>query len=120
MNKYISGPLCQALGIKHEIRPQGYVDEVDLEVLITYLWCQDHYEYKHDRYRVQLAFLILLFFYTGARCGSFTGKFEYQDLNFAYKVKKYLDGEATHILIEYRIWGLQSLYQITSPQSVSG
>ncbi|KAI9768155.1 MAG: hypothetical protein M1839_004182 [Geoglossum umbratile] len=85
VRSYISGPLCQALGIKHQTRLQGYVDEVDLEVLTTYLWCQDHYEYKHGRYRVQLAFLILLFFYTGARCGSFTGKFEYQDLNFAYK-----------------------------------
>ncbi|KAI9777777.1 MAG: hypothetical protein M1839_008572 [Geoglossum umbratile] len=85
VRSYILGPLRQKLGIKHETRLQGYADEVDLEVLITYLWCQDHYEYKHDRYRVQLAFLVLLFFYTGARCGSFTGKFEYQDLNFAYR-----------------------------------
>ena len=84
--QYTSGPLRQELNIKHEIRLQGYADEVDLEALITYLWCQDHHDYKHDRYRIQIAFYILLFFYTAARCGSFTRKDEYKDLEFTYKV----------------------------------
>ncbi|KAI9774709.1 MAG: hypothetical protein M1839_001670 [Geoglossum umbratile] len=38
VRSYVSGPLSQMLGIKNQIRPQGYTDEVDLEnmeVVIT-------------------------------------------------------------------------------------
>jgi hypothetical protein len=39
--------------------------EADLHDLFSFIWARDTYSYDHPRYRIQVAFSILLIFYLG-------------------------------------------------------
>ena len=45
------------------IKPQ--LMEADFNDLFSYIWSRDIYSYDHPRYRLQVAFTILLIFYLG-------------------------------------------------------
>ena len=55
---------------------------------MAHLWCSDDHEYLHERYRVQLSFLLIVFSATGARAGAIVESSSYRGTNqaLAYKV----------------------------------
>ena len=60
--------------------------------MLKHLWTADDHEYLHERYRVQLAFMLQLFCYSGARAGAIVESSSYRGTNEAitYKVSKIL------------------------------
>jgi hypothetical protein len=59
---------------------------------MTHLWCFHDHEYLHERYRVQLSFMLILFASCGARAGAIVESSSYRGTNqaLAYKVRKIL------------------------------
>lgn len=59
--------------------------------MIEYLWTVDDHEYRHERYRVQLAFMLQLFCFSGARAGAIVESSSYRGTNEAitYKVRAF-------------------------------
>jgi hypothetical protein len=64
------------------------VTQKDLTILMTHLWCSDDHDYLHERHRVQLSFLLIVFSATGARAGAIVESSSYRGTNqaLAYKV----------------------------------
>jgi hypothetical protein len=56
---------------------------------MEYLWRSDDHDYPHERYRVQLAFLLVVFSSSGARAGAIVESSGYRGTNEAltYKVR---------------------------------
>lgn len=65
------------------------VTQKDLTRLMEHLWCFDDHEYLHERYRVQLSFILILFAACGARAGAIVESSAYKGSNdaLAYKVR---------------------------------
>jgi len=67
--KFISRTLRFILNLSFDKRDKVMVIAKDLAVMIHYFIYNDTHNFTHERYRVQLAFLLLLFCGTGARAG---------------------------------------------------
>lgn len=70
-------------------RKKEMADLLDVQWLLTYLWCYDKYQFRHARQRMQLSFLMLLLVYTGSRAGSIVESSSYCGSNEAlsYRVR---------------------------------
>lgn len=68
--QFIRGGLTQKFGLQDAKKEKGYADEVDMDILLTQLWCHDVDEIEIGRYRVQMALLIMISYFTCARAGS--------------------------------------------------
>jgi hypothetical protein len=64
------------------------VTRKDLARLIEHLWRSNDHDYPHERYRVQLAFLLVVFLSSGARASAIIESSGYRGTNEAltYKV----------------------------------
>ncbi|KAF2023142.1 hypothetical protein EK21DRAFT_119046 [Setomelanomma holmii] len=50
----------------HEFRPlKPQLDEANLSSLFAFIWAKDNHNYDHPRYRIQIAFTLLLFYQLG-------------------------------------------------------
>jgi hypothetical protein len=69
----------------------------DLHELITFIWSRDSYAYAHPRYRIQVAFSILLIFYLGISPNFALGTgLQYQDAKILVSRK---DGDLRVLLV---------------------
>jgi hypothetical protein len=84
---YIETVLLITHGVKDVIREKDLVDSVDFFELLQYLWIHDSYDFPHPRYRSQIAFLIQILAYTGARPGTAVVSSAYADDNDSLKYK---------------------------------
>lgn len=69
-----------------KLRKKQYTDEVDLEVLMKQLWCEDLDEIPRFRAQIQLAFLMQLHAFTACRPGAILSTTAYPTLSLQYKV----------------------------------
>jgi hypothetical protein len=77
----------------HEFQPlKPQLLEADLHDLFSFIWARDTYSFDHPRYRLQVAFSILLIFHLGLtslpecwdtrRAGTNEGYFDFQHFAF--------------------------------------
>ncbi|KAJ5737901.1 Zinc finger C2H2 [Penicillium malachiteum] len=73
INEFVLGELKVKISLSTKsMDKDGGVSPNDLTILMTQLWCRDHYEYRGsppDRARVQLSAAMLLYCFTTARTG---------------------------------------------------
>ncbi|KAI9761799.1 MAG: hypothetical protein M1840_001679, partial [Geoglossum simile] len=95
--EYIHSSLQKELHLPTAKRIKHILTLKDLIILLEQLWRRDWYEYKHERYRVQMTCALLFFCYTSGRIGEFfessvrlgSGKgLCYQDATFAVHRRK--------------------------------
>ncbi|KAI9730600.1 MAG: hypothetical protein M1835_003565, partial [Candelina submexicana] len=69
------------------MRKKVLTTDYDFAVLLEQLWKYDDHDYLHERYRVQLNFILLLFTATGARAGAIVESNSYRHSNHALMYK---------------------------------
>lgn len=69
-------------------RRKEIADQLDVTLMLNFLWCYDKYHFRHPRRRPELSLILLFLIYTGARPGSIVKSSAYQGSNDAlfYKV----------------------------------
>ena len=88
MNQYASGALAHELGLQDIRGCKGLATRTDLHALLHYLWARDTHQFRHERYRVQIAFILHLLSYTATRPGAIIESSAYAQSNegLLYKV----------------------------------
>ncbi|OAF62118.1 hypothetical protein VC83_01659 [Pseudogymnoascus destructans] len=84
---YIETEFVNTHGVEDALREKDLVDSVDFFQLLQYLWTHDSYDFQHPRYRSQIAFLIQIMAYTGARPGTIVVSSAYAKSNDSLKYK---------------------------------
>lgn len=85
--QYIETVLLVTHDIQDVIREKDLIDSVDFRELLEYLWIDDPLEFQHPRCRPQIAFLIQILAYTGARPGTVVVSSAYANDNDSLKYK---------------------------------
>lgn len=85
--QYIETVLPITHDVQDVIREKDLIDSVDFRELLEYLWIDDPLDYQHPRYRAQIAFLIQILAYTGARPGTVVVSSSYANDNDSLKYK---------------------------------
>ncbi|OBT76035.1 hypothetical protein VF21_03576, partial [Pseudogymnoascus sp. 05NY08] len=84
---FISGSLQQQYNLSTKKWDKYLVTFKDLTRLMTHLWCSHDHEYLHERYRVQLSFILIVFASCGARAGAIVESSSYRGTNQALTYK---------------------------------
>ncbi|KAI9848893.1 MAG: hypothetical protein M1837_006409 [Sclerophora amabilis] len=84
---YIETDLQKQHKLSFAEKDKYFIGPADFDILLNYLWTSDDHDYIHERYRVQLSLLLMIFCYTGARAGSIVESGAYRNSGKALTYK---------------------------------